>query len=258
MTAAGRLWRAYAPAIPGTGALIELSREESHHLVRVLRLRVGDGLAVFDGEGREFSATVDSTGPRVSVRVGQPVRGRKDPELAVTLWQGLCRPERMDWVVQKATEIGAAALVPFHAGRSERGRAVKPRLERWRRIALEAAKQSGRRVVPRVEDVVSLPASPPEGVEALLLQPGGEPMALRLAGPRPLELWIAAGPEGGFTPDEARQLAGAGWRACSMGPRTLRAETAGPIALALALFAWDDLGAAGARGREVDSPGAAS
>lgn len=253
----GRLWRAYAPTIPGTGALVELSQEESHHLARVLRLRAGDDLAVFDGQGREFLATLASTGRRVSVKVGEPVRGRTDPRLAVTLWQGLCRPERMDWVVQKATEIGAAAVVPFRAGRSETGGAAKPRLERWRRIALEAAKQSGRRVVPRLGDVVSLPPSPPEGVEALFLHPGSEPIALRLAGPRPGALWVAAGPEGGFTDSEARQLAGAGWTACSLGPRTLRAETAGPIALALALFAWDDLGAAGAEWREVDSPGTA-
>ncbi len=247
----GRVWRAYAPAIPGPGALVELSQEESHHVARVLRLRAGDGLAVFDGEGREFAARVASTGRRVSVSVGEPVRGRADPELSVTLWQGLCRPERMDWVVQKATEIGAAALVPFDAGRSETGRVARPRLERWRRIALEAAKQSGRRVVPRVGDVVSLPPSPPAGVEALLLQPGSEPISVRLRGPRPVALWVAAGPEGGFTAGELRQLAGAGWRACSLGPRTLRAETAGPIALALALYAWDDLGNRASRGGEA-------
>lgn len=244
----GRLWRAHAPLIGGPGSLLELGEEESHHVQRVLRLREGERLAVFDGKGREFSATIVSVGRRVTVRVGGLLEGRPDPSLSITLWQGLCRPERMDWLVQKATEVGVASVVPFHAGRSEAVRGRRVRLERWRRIALEAAKQSGRRVIPTVEDVVELPAGPAAGVEALLLEPGSEPIGRHLAGERPAEVWIAVGPEGGFAPAEVRALVASGWKPCSLGPRTLRAETAGPIAVALVLFRWGDLGSPGGEG----------
>ncbi len=246
----GRTWRVHAAGAPGPGSLVDLTEEESHHVAHVLRLRVGDAVGVFDGEGREWFGTLVAVGGRVTVRLGEERGERVDPTLLVALWQGLCRFERMDWLVQKATELGMASLTPFHAGRSEVGRLSPSRVERWRRIALEACKQSGRRVLPRIGEAVALPPPPPEGVEALLLHPGpgSEPIARRLALRRPEGVWIAVGPEGGLTTEEADTLAAAGWSPCSLGPRVLRTETAGPVALALALYAWDDLGIGGPPG----------
>jgi 16S rRNA (uracil1498-N3)-methyltransferase len=243
----GRTWRVLATGASGPGALVELSEEESHHVARVLRLREGEVVGVFDGEGREWSGSLLSVGSRVTVLLGDEKRGGVDPTLPVALWQGLCRPERMDWLVQKGTELGMSSLTPFHAGRSEVGRLSPSRIDRLRRIALEACKQSGRRILPRIGDLVPLPPQTPGGFEAWLLHPGpgSEPIARRLARRRPEGVWIAVGPEGGFTGEEAGILNAAGWSPCSLGPRVLRTETAGPVALALALYAWDDLGSVG-------------
>jgi 16S rRNA (uracil1498-N3)-methyltransferase len=152
----------------------------------------------------------------------------------------------MEWVIQKGTEVGLDAIRPFAARRSEVDAPSAERLRRYRRVALEAAKQSGRRLVPDVaEPLPGLPL-PPSGVCALLLDGGPEarPIVERLARPRPGSVWLAVGPEGGFEPAEAAALAAGGWSLTGLGPRTLRTETAGVVAAALVLHAWGDFGAA--------------
>ena len=153
----------------------------------------------------------------------------------------------MDWLVQKATEVGVAALLPFPAASGDACRLTANRLSRWRRVAIEACKQSGRRRVPRIEPHKSLPP-PPEGVLGLLLdpRPGTEPLAAACADVKPVPsgVWLAVGPESGF--DEAESDAGraAGWRPVGLGPRILRSETAGLLAAAILLHLWGDLGTA--------------
>ncbi len=240
-----RIARVHHAAVPGTGAEIVLDPEESHHVTRVLRLRPGDPVAVFDGRGREWEAVLVSAGRNgATVRTVSESTGRTDPGLELVLYQALCRPERMEWVIQKGTEVGVAAIRPFVARRSECPAPSAERLKRYRRVALEAAKQSGRRVVPEVTPPVGTVPPPPPGATALLLHtaPGAPPLADRLAGPRPASVWLLVGPEGGFEPEEAEELEAAGWLPCGLGPRTLRTETAGAIAAALVLHAWDDLG----------------
>jgi 16S rRNA (uracil1498-N3)-methyltransferase len=240
-----RIRRVHHSDVPGTGSVIVLDPEETHHAVRVLRLRPGDPLSVFDGKGREWEAVLLSADrASAAVRTVSELPGRVDPVLAVTLFQALCRPERMEWLIQKGTEVGLAAIRPFSARRSEAGDPSGGRLRRYRRVALEAAKQSGRRAVPEVaEPVVAVPP-PPEGTRALLLDagPGARPLAEWIAAPEPAEVWLAVGPEGGFEPEEAASLEASGWRRASIGPRTLRTETAGVVAAALVLYAWGDLG----------------
>jgi 16S rRNA (uracil1498-N3)-methyltransferase len=241
MTRVRRVWH------PGAreGHEIDLSSEESHHVSRVLRLREGDSLRVFDGEGREWDGEV-VTGKKagVRVRVGGEVEELVESPLAVVVCQALGRLDRMDWVVQKATEAGASAVSYFASERSESARGAPGRVERWRRIALAACKQSGRRVVPRVELIDTLPGPVPESVLGLLLDPHEEsrPVAGALAGDPLAEVWIAVGPEGGFSPGERRTLVESGWTAVGLGPRTLRTETAALVACAIVLHAWGDLG----------------
>ena len=247
-----RLWRVHHPELPHVvGATVELDAAESHHVARVLRLRPGEALAVFDGEGREWCARILALdGPAVALRLEAPVEERVEPELAVTLFQGACRPERMDWIVQKATEIGVAAIAVVATARAE-GVPSERRLERWRRIALEACKQSGRRRLPGIEDRPALPTVPPRGPAAWLLDVAsdapalGEAVAATSSAAVARGVWIAAGPEAGFEPGEVEAAVRAGWGRAGLGPRTLRADTAGLVAAAILLHLRGDLGAAG-------------
>ena len=237
-----RLRRAFLPSA-STGARADLDPEESHHVARVLRARAGDDLSVFDGRGGEWDATVEAVaGDRVTVRVGAPVTDPVEPPIRIVLHQALVRPEKLEWVLQKGTELGVASFRLLATERGERAPSAS-RLTRYERITLEACKQSGRRVVPAVEPAAS-PARPGADVIALVLDtsPQAPPLGSVLAGAPPAEVWIAVGPEGGWTGEELAGLDAHGWRRASLGPRTLRTETAGAIAAAIVLHAWGDLG----------------
>ena len=239
-----RLRRVYHESVAGPGALVRLEPEEAHHVAHVLRLRPGEALSVFDGRGEEWDATVRTAGREgVEILVGEPRADRVEPQLAVTLYQGLCRPDRMEWVIQKATEIGACAVQPVLTRRGDERPPSPERLVRWRRIAREAAKQSGRRSVPRVGEPAAPPAAVPAGILGLLFAPSlSAPPPAAAAPPAPRAAWLLVGPEGGLEPEEVTALLEGGWRGASLGPRTLRTETAGVVACALVLHAWGDLG----------------
>ena len=243
----GRLRRVYQPDPPDTGEELDLDREESHHLTRVLRLQVGAEVGVFDGRGREWTATLTVVEPgHIRLKL---LAERQDPvesPLPVTLFQALGRSDRLEYVIQKGTEIGVAGFHLLRAERSEGDRRNARRIERWARIAREACKQSGRRRVPEIAGPSDLPGTVPDGVTAWVLDPGpgAEPLMVLLDGPRPGALWLAVGPEGGFTLQEIEGLRASGWTAAGLGPRVLRTETAGIVAASLALDRWADLGAA--------------
>ena len=240
-----RVRRVHHPDAAAVDGEIVLSREESHHVARVLRLRPGDAVSVFDGRGREWEGALDSIhGDLARVRIGAEIRGRTDPGLEVVLFQSLCRADRMEWVIQKSTEIGVAAIRPIRTERVEGRAPDRHRLERWRRIALEACKQSGRRTVPEIADPDELPAEPPSSAVALLLASGAghRPLSEYLVSRRPETVWLAVGPEGGFSAGEVVDRAAGGWSPAGLGPRVLRTETAGVVAATLVLHAFGDLG----------------
>ena len=240
-----RARRAFHPAVSGGGREITLDPEESHHLSRVLRLRAGDPVSVFDGMGGEWDATIiDASSRAARLDVGSKRDDSVEPALHVEIVQGACRADRIEWVLQKGTEIGVSAftIVPFT--RSEGIDPPPARLERWRKIVLEACKQSGRRILPAVTSRETLP-SLEEGDLGIVLDAGRDvpPLGSIVTAVRPPS-WvrIVVGPEGGFESGEVDSLVASSFRRAGLGPRVLRTETAGPVAAAIVLHAWDDFG----------------
>lgn len=233
--------RLYLPdCLPGT---VALSDDQGHYLSRVLRLAPGDPLVVFDGKGQEASAAVSSVAPRVTLSVGTftPI-DRESPQRIVVM-QALCTGDKMDWVVQKSTELGAAEVWPLQTARSlvrlDGARAEKRR-DHWQKVAEAAAAQCGRNRVPTIAAVrsftealacakhyLSETAAP---TKAWLLDPFAEeslsnaPLASRLL--------LAIGPEAGFTDEEESEARRTGFMGVRSGPRILRTETAAAAVLA--------------------------
>jgi 16S rRNA (uracil1498-N3)-methyltransferase len=217
-----------------------LTAEASHYLRDVLRLAPGAEVELFDGAGGAYPATVEEG--FAGLRLGPRREAR--PSLALWLLFALAKGEKMDLVVQKATELGATRLCPFGAERSvvrldqERGQA---RTVRWRRIATEAARQCGRADVPEVAEPVPLAtalAAVPAGFARFVFHPGGEPL---VAGAEVAGAAAVVGPEGGLSPAEVEACEVAGARRVSLGPRVLRAETAAVVAAALLQARFGDL-----------------
>jgi 16S rRNA (uracil1498-N3)-methyltransferase len=233
-----RLTRVYLDAelIPGT--VVELPPDTAAHLVKVLRARSGDDLVLFNGSGREFAGSIEGVGgSRVAAQVGQGLEVDRESPLAITLVQSVPRGDRMDFIVQKATELGVARIVPVLSQRSvvhlDRKQADS-KVAHWRAVAVSACEQCGRNRVPQVD--------PPQQLLKYLgeLQPGPVRLVLEpelSAGNPALNLEesaeIAIGPEGGFAPDELEAFRVAKFSPVTLGPRILRTETA-----AIAAVVW--------------------
>jgi len=243
-----RLTRSHVDLPLAVGQTVSLPEEVANHLVRVMRLREGDGCVLFNGDGHDYSATLVESGKRearVQVVAAQPVDN--ESPLPVTLLQGIARGEKMDLILQKATELGVQAIVPVNAERTEvkldAARAEK-RLAHWRSVVVSACGQSGRARVPSV--------APPLGVQEaarampgaalkLTLDPQGEHRLSTLES-APGGVVIAIGPEGGWSPRDRQALAAAGFQGLQLGPRILRTETAGLAAIAALQARLGDLG----------------
>jgi 16S rRNA (uracil1498-N3)-methyltransferase len=227
------------------GGTATLDGDAAGHVLRVLRLRTGDELVVFDGSGSDYAARITSLGrDTVEVALGAARAVAAESPLAITLLQGVCRGPRMDTVIQKATELGVAAIVPVLAGRSvvklDEEQAERKQ-EHWRRVAVAAAEQSGRSRVPVVEAARRLEEVVPDAerfATRLILDPGGTSLKALPAPVAPVALLV--GPEGGFTEAERRLAADFGFVAAALGPRILRTETAPLAALALLQFVAGD------------------
>jgi 16S rRNA (uracil1498-N3)-methyltransferase len=228
-----RLW---LPAPTFEGERAALDDAPAHRVRDVWRLRPGAELRVFDGTGRERAATVESASPRaVVLALGEAVAALVEPPRPLVLGCAFPRGSRGDWLVEKATELGAARLVALDAGRA----VLRPgagRLERWRRVAVEAAEQCGRAVVPHV--VAAAPGAGPEELSAatlLLADPGAITTIAEALASAPGDEGAAAllvGPEGGWAPEDHGRWLEAGALPVSLGPRVLRVETAAVVGLA--------------------------
>jgi 16S rRNA (uracil1498-N3)-methyltransferase len=243
--------RFHCPFPLSAHARIELPEAIAHHAVRVLRLRDGDTLVLFDGHGGEYPATLSVDGRMVHAALG--AHDPREAELAggITLVQGLPSGDKMDWIVEKAVELGVRQLVPIAAQRSVlqlTGARQDKRLSHWRRIAAAASEQCGRNRLMRIEPVATLEqwlASPAAGLRALCHPEHGTPLkqALHSAEAR-REVCLVVGPEGGWTDAERDAARAGGTVEVSFGPRVLRTETAGLalVAATTALLGWDEPG----------------
>ncbi|NDY96450.1 16S rRNA (uracil(1498)-N(3))-methyltransferase [Wenzhouxiangella limi] len=217
---------------------ITLPAAAARHLTRVLRLRAGARIQVFNGDGREFPAEIVDTGTRQHCRIRLDQAERPDVESAieVTLVQAIGRGERMDWCIQKSTELGVARIQPVFSERTEvrlDGQRAERRQAHWQQVAVSAAEQSGRVRIPRIDAPVSLQdISNAPGLNLVLDPQGSHSPADLLAPPSP-SFSVVIGPEGGLSADELRGLEQRGYKRLRLGARILRTETAGPAILAL-------------------------
>ncbi|HKJ70968.1 MAG TPA: 16S rRNA (uracil(1498)-N(3))-methyltransferase [Gammaproteobacteria bacterium] len=234
--------RVYVPEAGAPGEELPLPAEAGRHLVKALRLEPGDAVTVFSGAGGEFAAALTGPAKAPGVRLGAHRAVERESPLALVLWAGLSKGEKLDWVVQKATELGTAEIRPVETARSVRrldpAKAAKNR-ERWRKIAAGACEQCGRNRLPTIAEVADLEAALAEPVAAgLVLHEGGDPAPP--APPADAPLHLLTGPEGGLTEAEIAAAEAAGFRRTALGPRTLRTETAALTALAWAQTKWGD------------------
>jgi len=251
--------RFYAPPSEITGSSITLSPDETHHLARVLRLRPGDPVSAFDGLGAEYSCTVAHvSGNRAMLEIIEQLTDVVESPLPLTLAQALAKGEKFDFIVQKATELGVTRVVPIVTEHSDvriADEKTDRRLARWRRVALEASKQCGRRILVQIEPPLSftefLHCENPRSAAASSAEPplmlvfterGGVAIDRLLSG-HPLGSSVVAviGPEGGWSDAETAAMADFGCQAVTLGRRTLRTETAAIAALALIQHALGDL-----------------
>lgn len=234
------------PLQPGT--TVVLPETASAHLVRVLRLREGDECVLFNGDGHDHPARICSVGKR-ETRVEILSRHTVDNEssLHLILLQGVARGEKMDLILQKATELGVAEVIPVMAERTEvkldASRAEK-RIAHWRSVMVSACEQSGRARIPSLS--APLPLAQAAGIPAddslrLTLDPEGEYTLGTLHTPASASIVIAIGPEGGWSPRDRTTLQTAGFSGLRLGPRILRTETAGLAAIAALQSRFGDL-----------------
>lgn len=221
------------------------------HISRVLRLDRGDLVEVLDGLGLAARVRIEQVGKEsITCLKEEEYTPPGEPPLKVTLLQGLPKGEKMELIIQKATELGVNAIIPVSCRRSVvqlDEKKAGSRRERWQRVAMEAAKQCRRPVIPgvgAVDDLSRILNAVPQG--ALLLMPWEDEKSQSfkdmLAGDRPGEIYILIGPEGGFEPEEVSLSRKYGGVPVSLGPRILRTETAGLACLAAIMYRWGDLG----------------
>lgn len=242
--------RFYCPEPLSANLQISLPENAARHASRVLRLREGDEMVLFDGSGGEYAARIaEVIRDRVQVDVLAWHAVERESPIAITLVQALQAGEKMDMTVQKAVELGVARIVPVSSRRSvvklEGERALR-RVQHWRAVATSACEQCGRNRVPLVAELVRLgqwvdvPCAPE--VRRLVLLPGAALSLADMPGVQPgSQVEILIGAEGGFAPEEIEQALQAGYVGVRLGPRILRTETAGLAALAVIQSLWGDL-----------------
>ena len=243
-----RLTRVYVDTPVNTGKRLVVEGSAANHITRVLRLRNGDALTVFDGSGAEFGARIEEfRKDAVIVCVDEQRTVDRESPLSLTLAQGISRGERMDWIIQKATELGATRIVPVFTQRSVvrlDDKQAERKLQHWRAITIAACEQCGRNRLPELVTPVDffgvLPETFTPNSTRLLLSPHAE---LRIDDLRELHggVTVLIGPEGGLDDVEQEAAMAAGFKSVRMGPRVLRTETAAIAALTILQRYFGDL-----------------
>jgi 16S rRNA (uracil1498-N3)-methyltransferase len=255
-----RLTRVYVEDHLTPGSIVDLARDTGSHLAKVLRARSGDELVLFNGDGREFAGVIDTVrGSQVSAAIGAARSIDRESRFKVTLVQCVPRGDRMDFIVQKATELGVERIVPVLSRRSvvrlDEAQAASKQAH-WRAVAVSACEQCGRNRLPAVEAPLALldylGALTPQmsgGLLRLVLEP--EHASLGRDGSRSLDIdaagregaVIAIGPEGGFAPEELEAFNLSAFCRLGLGPRVLRTETAAIAAIVVLQARFGDMSA---------------
>jgi 16S rRNA (uracil1498-N3)-methyltransferase len=243
-----RVTRVFVDAPLAEGAAVRLPDTAAGHLLRVLRLGVGDACVLFNGDGFDYPARIVAAGKRdASVELGAPTAPGNESPLRIVLLQAVARGEKMDWIVQKATELGVHGIVPVLSERSEvklDGERADKRVAHWRSVAASACEQSGRAQLPDISAIMpladALASLPQQGVR-LLLDPETGALGTRMPPADNGKAVLAIGPEGGWSARDRATLSAAGFDGIRLGPRILRTETAGIAAIAALQARYGDL-----------------
>jgi 16S rRNA (uracil1498-N3)-methyltransferase len=239
--------RFFAPSVSVQGDEIVITGKEAHHIADVMRLAVSDDVVVFDGTGTEYAGVIRQiTSRSVIVTITGRRRLPAEGQVAVTLIQAVTKKDKMDYIVEKGTELGIDTIVPVMAERTIpqwTGKKADAHLERWRAIAKEASKQCGRHTIPAIEGVTDLSGALrfTTGCRIKILAalvPDARPLkdVLREAGKG--DIALAIGPEGDFTKEEVALAAQANFSVISLGQRVLKSDTAGLALLAMINYAF--------------------
>ena len=241
-----RVIRAFVegPLVPGQR--LALPDDAAAHLARVLRLQVGDECVLFNGDGHDYAARITAAGKRgVDAEVLSARAVDNESPLRITLLQGIARGDKMDWILQKATELGIHAVTPVHSERSEvklEGERAGKRVAHWRSVVVSACEQCGRARVPSLAAPQPLRAATADlpDVPRYLLDPEAG-QAIATLSSLPGGCVLAVGPEGGWSPRDREVLRTSGFTGLRLGPRILRTETAGIAAIAALQGLFGDL-----------------
>ncbi len=238
--------RFFCPFPLHPGATVELAAEASHHALKVLRVGAGDTAILFDGRGGQWRAALHPAGKLLRATLNEFDDTDCEAPLALTLVQGLPASDKMDWVVQKAVELGVRSIQPVAAKRSVirlSGERATRRVEHWRNIAVAACEQSGRNRIPEVAAILDLPQylglAAQDNALRFVCAPGATG-SLRDLKPPAVPVSLLVGPEGGFDEGELLAARAAGFHPIGLGPRVLRTETAGLGAVAAMMALWGD------------------
>jgi 16S rRNA (uracil1498-N3)-methyltransferase len=242
--------RFYVPNPSIQDGLLKIEGDEVKHIRKVLRLKAGDKIIVFNGLGKEYEGTILEEKPSSVLVKVQNIFFQPKDSLEVTLAQSLLKGEKMDFLIQKATELGVKEIIPFFSCRSvpllEKSRRLE-RHRRWERIAVEASKQCGRGVVPKIEslkdysEMLQIPS--PEGLRLILWEREGIKLKKVLEkSEEKAKIFFVVGPEGGFSQEEVEEAEKSGFIPVILGRRILRAETASLCLLSILQYQRGDIG----------------
>lgn len=238
--------RLYIPQSLATGETLVLDERAAHHIRQVLRLGPGAAIRVFDGAGSEYHASLlEVQRARVSVEIGTAYTSNTEPSLNITLAQGIPRGDRMDFIVQKAVELGVSLIQPLWMERSQtraRGERLEKRMRHWRRVMINACEQCGRSTLPGIDSPAGFTSWLDTGLTAdtrILLNPDAGTTLTGLEPPQS-SILLLVGPEGGISDSEQSRAGRAGFTSIALGPRVLRTETASLAMLAGLQSLWGD------------------
>jgi 16S rRNA (uracil1498-N3)-methyltransferase len=240
--------RIYTQQPLSNGTSLELESGASQHLARALRMESGDEFVLFNGQGGEFPARLESVGKKTVVaRLGDQRHRETESPLAIHLGIAISRGDRMDWVIQKATELGATRITPLFTERTEvklKGERAEKKLQHWRQVAISACEQCGRNRLPEITDLSELRswlAGTAADLKFVLHHRAGNQDADAGA---PASVALLVGPEGGLSDAEILAAEQAAYQSLALGPRVLRTETAPVAAIAILQARWGDMGLA--------------